>query len=67
MTVETPKKVAARIRRALPFVAPGKGHRAPDCGMTVTWRDERQGAADARGDFFPGFPPSYRSSRSRRG
>src|SRR3989475_5563391 len=33
MTVETPEKVAARIRRALPFVASKNIVVAPDCGM----------------------------------
>ncbi len=33
MTVETPEKVAARIRRALPFVASENIVVAPDCGM----------------------------------
>src|SRR3979490_1903603 len=33
MTVETPAKVATRIRRALPFVAPENIIVAPDCGM----------------------------------
>src|SRR5437870_6910439 len=33
MTVETPEKVAARIRRALPFVASESIVVAPDCGM----------------------------------
>ena len=33
MTVETPEVVAARIRRALPHVAPEKVIVAPDCGL----------------------------------
>jgi len=33
MTVETPERVAARIRRALPFVSPVDIIVAPDCGM----------------------------------
>jgi 5-methyltetrahydropteroyltriglutamate--homocysteine methyltransferase len=33
MAVETPAKVAARIRRALPYVAAGDVVVAPDCGM----------------------------------
>ena len=32
-TVETPELVASRIRRALPFVDPGRLLVAPDCGM----------------------------------
>jgi 5-methyltetrahydropteroyltriglutamate--homocysteine methyltransferase len=33
MSVETPEAVAARIRRALPHVAPERLVIAPDCGM----------------------------------
>ena len=33
MTVETPETVAARIRRALPYVPAEKVIVAPDCGM----------------------------------
>ena len=33
MTFETPERVAARIRRALPFVAKERVIPAPDCGM----------------------------------
>src|SRR5213592_1359934 len=39
MTVETPEKVAARIRRALPFVAPENLVVAPDCGMKYMPRE----------------------------
>src|SRR5213596_1713371 len=39
MTVETPEKVAARIRRALPFVAPQNVIIAPDCGMKYLPRE----------------------------
>src|SRR5438552_2884924 len=39
MTVETPGKVAARIRRALPFVAPEHVVVAPDCGMKYLPRE----------------------------
>src|SRR5213083_2731796 len=39
MTVETPEKVAARIRRALPFVAPEGIIVAPDCGMKYLPRE----------------------------
>jgi 5-methyltetrahydropteroyltriglutamate--homocysteine methyltransferase len=38
-TVETPEVVAARIRRALPPVAPEKVIVAPDCGMKYLPRD----------------------------
>jgi 5-methyltetrahydropteroyltriglutamate--homocysteine methyltransferase len=37
--VETPELVAARIRRALPFVAAEKLVAAPDCGMKYLTRD----------------------------
>ncbi|HKE43833.1 MAG TPA: uroporphyrinogen decarboxylase family protein [Steroidobacteraceae bacterium] len=39
MSVETPETVAARIRRALEFVAPGDIIVAPDCGMKYLPRD----------------------------
>jgi 5-methyltetrahydropteroyltriglutamate--homocysteine methyltransferase len=39
MTVEAPEKVAARIRRALPFVAPENVIVAPDCGMKYLPRE----------------------------
>ncbi len=39
ITVETPENVAARIRRALPFVAPDDIIVAPDCGMKYLPRE----------------------------
>jgi 5-methyltetrahydropteroyltriglutamate--homocysteine methyltransferase len=33
MSIETPEIVAARIRRALPYVSPGRIVVAPDCGL----------------------------------
>jgi 5-methyltetrahydropteroyltriglutamate--homocysteine methyltransferase len=33
ITVETPETVAARIRRALPYVSPERIVVAPDCGL----------------------------------
>ncbi|MBR0647200.1 5-methyltetrahydropteroyltriglutamate--homocysteine methyltransferase [Plastoroseomonas hellenica] len=39
MTVETPETVAARIRRALPYVDAEKVIVAPDCGMKYLPRD----------------------------
>jgi len=39
MAVETPQTVAARIRRALPFVAPESIIVAPDCGMKYLPRE----------------------------
>ena len=39
MKVETPETVAARIRRALPFVAAKDVIVAPDCGMKYLPRE----------------------------
>jgi 5-methyltetrahydropteroyltriglutamate--homocysteine methyltransferase len=39
MTVETPEKVVARIKRALPYVKPQNVIIAPDCGMKYLPRD----------------------------
>jgi 5-methyltetrahydropteroyltriglutamate--homocysteine methyltransferase len=39
MTVETPEKVVARIKRALPYVKPENAIIAPDCGMKYLPRD----------------------------
>src|SRR5262245_769899 len=39
MSVETPETVAARIRRALPYVSPERIIVAPDCGMKYLPRD----------------------------
>jgi 5-methyltetrahydropteroyltriglutamate--homocysteine methyltransferase len=39
MTVETPEQVAARVRRALPYVKPENVVIAPDCGMKYLPRD----------------------------
>jgi 5-methyltetrahydropteroyltriglutamate--homocysteine methyltransferase len=44
MEVETPEVVAARIRRALPFVSPEKIIVAPDCGLKYLPRE----VADAK-------------------
>jgi 5-methyltetrahydropteroyltriglutamate--homocysteine methyltransferase len=38
-TVETPETVAARVRRALPYVPPERLVLAPDCGMKYLPRD----------------------------
>src|SRR5215469_12546534 len=38
-TIETPETVAARIRRALPYVAPERLVIAPDCGMKYLPRE----------------------------
>jgi len=47
VTVETPEKVAARIRRALPFVAPERIVVAPDCGMKYLPREAAFGKMKA--------------------
>ena len=39
MTVESPETVAARIRRALPYVTPGRIVVAPDCGLKYLPRE----------------------------
>ena len=39
MAVESPEMVAARIRRALPYVSPERIIVAPDCGMKYLPRD----------------------------
>ncbi len=50
MTVETPEVVAARIRRALPFVAPERVILAPDCGMKYLPRATAYGKLKALAD-----------------
>jgi 5-methyltetrahydropteroyltriglutamate--homocysteine methyltransferase len=62
MTVETPEKVAERIRRALPHVAAERIVLAPDCGMKYLPRDVAfgkmkamvAGAAIVRGEVEAG-------------
>jgi 5-methyltetrahydropteroyltriglutamate--homocysteine methyltransferase len=39
MSVEAPETVAARIRRALPYVSPERIVVAPDCGLKYLPRD----------------------------
>ena len=43
MTVETPEVIAARIRRALPFISPERVILAPDCGMKYLPREVADG------------------------
>ena len=43
MNVETPEVVAARIRRALPFISPERVILAPDCGMKYLPREVADG------------------------
>ncbi|HEY3157790.1 MAG TPA: hypothetical protein VGJ78_02420 [Vicinamibacterales bacterium] len=43
MKVESPETVAARIRRALPFTAPGNMIVSTDCGMKYLPRDVADG------------------------
>jgi 5-methyltetrahydropteroyltriglutamate--homocysteine methyltransferase len=45
--VETPELVASRIRRALPYVAPGNLLIAPDCGMKYLPREAAFGKLQA--------------------
>jgi 5-methyltetrahydropteroyltriglutamate--homocysteine methyltransferase len=47
MTVETPETIAARIRRALPYVAAENVILAPDCGMKYLPRDVAFGKLQA--------------------
>ncbi len=47
LTVETPETVAARIRRALPHVAPERLIIAPDCGMKYLPREVAFGKLSA--------------------
>jgi 5-methyltetrahydropteroyltriglutamate--homocysteine methyltransferase len=47
MKVETPETVAARIRRALPYVSPDKIVVAPDCGLKYLPRDVAFGKMQA--------------------
>jgi 5-methyltetrahydropteroyltriglutamate--homocysteine methyltransferase len=50
MTVETPEQVAARIRRALPYVKAEDVIVAPDCGMKYLPRDVADGKLRAMVD-----------------
>jgi 5-methyltetrahydropteroyltriglutamate--homocysteine methyltransferase len=45
--VETPEKVAARIRRALPYISADRLIIAPDCGMKYLPRDVASGKLKA--------------------
>ena len=48
--IETPETVAARIRRALPHVAPERVIVAPDCGLKYLPRDVAFGKMKAMVD-----------------
>jgi 5-methyltetrahydropteroyltriglutamate--homocysteine methyltransferase len=48
--VETPETVAARIRRALPYVSPDRIVVAPDCGLKYLPRTVAQGKLKAMAD-----------------
>lgn len=50
MTVETPEVIAARIRRALPYVDADKVVVAPDCGLKYLPRDVAFGKMKAMAD-----------------
>ena len=47
MAVESPETIAARVRRALPYVAKERAILAPDCGMKYLPRDVAQGKLTA--------------------
>jgi 5-methyltetrahydropteroyltriglutamate--homocysteine methyltransferase len=47
MAVETPEVIAARVRRALPYIARERVILAPDCGMKYLPRDVAQGKLKA--------------------
>ena len=47
MNVETPETIAARIRRALPYVAKERVILAPDCGMKYLPREVAVGKLQA--------------------
>ena len=65
MVIETPEKVAARIRRALPYVPPADIIVAPDCGMKYLPREVAfgklramvEGAKIARTELSEGLVP----------
>ena len=50
MSVETPEVIAARIRRALPYVDADKIVVAPDCGLKYLPRDVAFGKMKAMAD-----------------
>jgi 5-methyltetrahydropteroyltriglutamate--homocysteine methyltransferase len=64
VTVETPETVAARIRRALPFVKAENVILAPDCGMKYLPREAAFGKMKAMAEAArllraeAGAPPS---------
>lgn len=47
MAIESPETIAARIRRALPYIAKERVILAPDCGMKYLPRDVAQGKLKA--------------------
>jgi 5-methyltetrahydropteroyltriglutamate--homocysteine methyltransferase len=47
MAVESPETIAARVRRALPYIAKERVILAPDCGMKYLPRDVAQGKLKA--------------------
>jgi 5-methyltetrahydropteroyltriglutamate--homocysteine methyltransferase len=47
MEVETPETIAARIRRALPYIRPQQVILAPDCGLKYLPRDVAFGKMQA--------------------
>ena len=47
MAIESPETIAARIRRALPYLAKERVILAPDCGMKYLPRDVAEGKLKA--------------------
>ena len=63
--VETPETVAARIRRALPYVPVERLVIAPDCGLKYLPRDVAYGKMKAMADGGASGRPPHPNSRSR--
>jgi 5-methyltetrahydropteroyltriglutamate--homocysteine methyltransferase len=47
MAIESPETIAARVRRALPYVAKERVILAPDCGMKYLPREVAEGKLKA--------------------
>jgi 5-methyltetrahydropteroyltriglutamate--homocysteine methyltransferase len=62
MTVETPEKVVARIKRALPYVRPEKVIIAPDCGMKYLPREVAFGKMRAMAEAADILREEYRGT-----
>ena len=70
MSVETPETVAARIRRALPYVPAERIVVAPDCGLKYLPREvafgKMQAMATARRSCVPSLAASRRTNSPAR-